>query len=145
MTGENLLQSNSSTTERVLSGAGILGGAVGVFFVSYFNPATAGFFPVCPLYAMTGLSCPGCGMTRGFHALFHGDILGALHYNALLPVFFLVFAYFGISMLLVLARGRGLSLRIFRPGLIYSFLVILLVFGVVRNLSFYPFTLLAPQ
>ncbi len=145
MTGESLPQDKSSIIERILSAAGLLGGAVGVFFVSYFNPVTAGFFPVCPLYAMTGLNCPGCGMTRGFHALFHGDILGALHYNALLPVFFFVFFYFGVSMFLVLARGRGLSFKIFRPGLIYSFLVILLAFGVVRNLPYYPFTLLAPQ
>lgn len=143
MTGENLLQPKSSTLERVLSAAGLAGGAVGVFFVSYFNPVTAGFFPVCPLHSMTGLNCPGCGMTRGFHAFFHGDILSALRYNALLPIFLFTFIYFGISMFLVLARGRGLSYRIFRPGLIYTFLILMLVFGVVRNLPFYPFNLLA--
>lgn len=137
-------QAIASTTERVLSAAGILGGAVGVFFVSYFNPVTAGFFPVCPLYAMTGLLCPGCGMTRGFHAFFSGDFLGAMRYNALLPVFFLLFAYFGVSMFLVLTRGRGLSFKIFRPASILALLIVLIVFAVVRNLPYYPFTLLAP-
>jgi hypothetical protein len=135
----------ASTVERVLSAAGLFGGAVGVFFVSYFNPVTAGFFPVCPFYATTGLHCPGCGMTRAFHAFFHGDILGALHYNALLPIFFLVFVYFGVSMFLVLARGRRLSFNIFRPILLSAFLVLMLIFAVVRNLPYYPFTLLAPQ
>ncbi|MDQ6786420.1 MAG: DUF2752 domain-containing protein [Acidobacteriota bacterium] len=134
----------SSTTERVLAGAGILAAAAGAFVVVYFNPVTAGFFPVCPLHALTGLNCPGCGLTRGFHALFHGDVLGALHFNALLPVYLLIFVYLFVSMLSVAARGRGLSFNIFRPNLIWSFLIIALVFGVVRNFPVYPFTLLAP-
>jgi hypothetical protein len=138
-------QAKNSLTERVLAAAGILSGAAGVFVVTYFNPATAGIFPVCPLYSTTGLHCPGCGLTRGFHALFHGDIFGALHFNALLPVYFFMFAYFGISLFLVLARGRGLSFKFLSLKLVYGFLVILLVFSVARNLPYYPFTFLAPQ
>lgn len=134
----------SSVTERVLAGAGILAASAGAFVVGYFNPVTAGFFPVCPLFAATGLSCPGCGLTRGFHALFHGDFLDALQFNALLPVYALVFTYLFVSMLSIAARGRGLSFNIFRPNLIWSFLVIAIVFGVVRNFPLYPFTLLAP-
>ena len=134
----------SSTTERALAGAGILAISAGAFVVGYFNPVSAGFFPVCPLFAATGLSCPGCGLTRGFHTLFHGDVLGALHFNALLPVYVLVFVYLFVSMISIAARGRGLSFNIFRPNLIWSFLVIAVVFGVVRNFPLYPFTLLAP-
>ncbi len=134
----------SSVIERSLAGAGILAISTGAFVVGYFNPVSAGFFPVCPLFAVTGLSCPGCGLTRGFHALFHGDVLGALHFNALLPVYFLIFVYLFVAMISIAARGRGLSFNIFRPNLIWSFLVIALVFGVVRNFPHYPFTLLAP-
>lgn len=134
----------ASTIERILAATGIFVGSVFVFLVTYFNPTAAGFFPVCPLYSMTGFYCPGCGLTRGFHALFHGDVLGALGYNAFVPVYFLLFAYFGISMFLIVTRGRGLPLKITRPSLVYVFLIFLLVFGVVRNLPFYPFTVLAP-
>jgi hypothetical protein len=134
----------SSTIERILAGAGTLAVTAGAFAVGYFNPVTAGFFPVCPLHALTGLNCPGCGLTRGFHALFHGDVLGALHFNALLPVYLLVFAYLFVSMFLIAVKGRGLSFNIFRPGFIWSFLIIAMVFGVVRNIPVYPLTLLAP-
>ncbi len=144
MTDDKFLFIKSSVIERILAGAGILAAAAGAFVVVYFNPVTAGFFPVCPLHALTGLNCPGCGLTRGFHALFHGDVLGALHFNALLPVYLLIFVYLFVSMLSVAARGRGLSFNIFRPNLIWSFLIIALVFGVVRNFPVYPFTLLAP-
>jgi hypothetical protein len=136
----------ASTIERLLCALGILVGSAVVFVVAYFNPVTAGFFPVCPLYALTGLHCPGCGLTRGFHALFHGDVLGALHFNALLPVYFFLFAYFGVAMFLILIRGRGLPYNKFlNLKFVYGFLAILLVFSVVRNFPYYPFTLLAPQ
>ncbi|MGH3404115.1 MAG: DUF2752 domain-containing protein [Streptosporangiaceae bacterium] len=36
----------------------------------------------CPFRDLTGLDCPGCGATRAFLSLFHGDLLTALHDNA---------------------------------------------------------------
>ncbi|MGI8788297.1 MAG: DUF2752 domain-containing protein [Pyrinomonadaceae bacterium] len=140
--GQNTLL--SSTVERVLACAGILAMGTGVFVVGYFNPTTAGFFPVCPLHELTGLNCPGCGLTRGFHALFHGDVTTALHYNALLPALAFVFAYLLVSMSLTAIRGRGLSWKFFTPSATYGFLIVALVFFVLRNLPFYPFTFLAP-
>jgi hypothetical protein len=80
--------------ERLLAATGATAMIAGAAGVAYFDPTSAGFFPVCPLYMLTGLACPGCGLTRGFHALFHGDILTALDYNALLP-FFALFLGFG--------------------------------------------------
>jgi len=144
---ENSLQdgSESSKLERIFAGAGILAVGAGAFVVAYFNPTTAGFFPVCPLYSLTGIHCPGCGLTRGFHALFHGDFLTALHFNALLPVYALVFGFMFVSMVLVAVRGRGLSWKIFPPSAMYGLLVLAAAFFVLRNLPFYPFTLLAPQ
>ncbi len=133
----------SSTVERVLAGAGILAIMTGVFAGGYFNPTTAGFFPACPFHALTGLNCPGCGLTRSFHALFHGDVSTALHFNALLPVYFLFFLYLFVSLGLIVVRGRGLEFRTFSPYAIYGFLALTLVFSVIRNLPFYPFNLLA--
>ncbi len=40
----------------------------------------------CPIKAWTGISCPGCGMTRAWAALLHGDFYVALHFH---PLFFL--------------------------------------------------------
>jgi len=40
----------------------------------------------CPLHAITGLYCPGCGMFRAAGALLHGDLGQAVRYNALCPV-----------------------------------------------------------
>ncbi|CAN5226799.1 DUF2752 domain-containing protein [soil metagenome] len=134
----------SSTIERILAAAGIVVGTTAASAVAYFNPTTAGIFPQCPLHQMTGLNCPGCGLTRGFHALFNGDILGALHFNALIPVYIFLFSYIALTMVLIVFRGRGLSTNLFHPKLVYGFLILSLIFGVVRNFPFYPFTILAP-
>ena len=144
MKSERTFPTKFSNLERALAAAGVLTAAAGAFVVARFNPVTAGFFPVCPLFQLTGLSCPGCGLTRGFHALFNGDVFGALHFNAMLPVYLFVFVYLLIALLSIAARGRGISLNIFRPNLIWSFFVAAIVFGVVRNFPIYPFTLLVP-
>jgi hypothetical protein len=139
-----LSNQKSSTFERVIAVSGIAVIGAGAFVVGYFNPTTAGFFPVCPLHALTGLNCPGCGLTRGFHALFNGDVLTALHFNAMLPIYAFVLLYLLASMILIVVRGRGLSWLIFPPAALYGFLFVVAAFFILRNLPFYPFTLLAP-
>jgi hypothetical protein len=143
MTAEKISSVKFSTVERALAGAGILATTTAAFAVGYFNPTATRFFPACPFHALTGLNCPGCGLTRGFHALFQGDVMTALHFNALLPVYLLLFLYLFVSLGLIFFRGRGLDLRRFSPRIIYGFLVLTLVFGVIRNLPFYPFNFLA--
>ena len=139
-----MTDSKSSTAERITAGIFVAGAAVGSFVVAYFNPVTAGFFPLCPLNQLTGLACPGCGLTRGFHALFHGDLLGALDYNALIPLYVLFFGYLTLSLALTAIRGVGLSWKFLRPWMVYSFLVTSFAFGILRNLPYFPFNWLAP-
>ncbi len=131
----------STTIERILAGAALIFGGFGVFVVAYFNPAASAFFPICPFHALTGYSCPGCGLTRGFHSLFHGDILSALTYNVMLPVYLVIFLYIGVSFLLIVFRGRGFNVAKFSPKLVYAFFIASFVFVVLRNIPLYPFTL----
>ena len=57
----------------------------GLAYVGLRNPTSGGFVP-CPFHAITGLWCPGCGMTRALHHLLHGDVAGAVSSNLFLPV-----------------------------------------------------------
>ena len=53
--------------------------------------------PPCPIHSLTGIPCPGCGMTRACIALASGDFGNALHYNPFslgLILFALGFALF---------------------------------------------------
>ena len=139
---KNLLASN---TERILAGVGLSIFAFGSLFLRFFNPVKAQILPACPLLTTTGYACPGCGMTRGFHALFHGDIITAMDFNALIPFFAIAFTYFGISMFLVVLRGKGLPYnKLFNPITLVVILFVMIAFGIVRNLPIYPFSILYP-
>lgn len=51
----------------------------------------------CPFNMLTGLPCPGCGMTRAVNALLHGNWSQAITYHPLSP------AYLIIGVLLTIA------------------------------------------
>lgn len=38
----------------------------------------------CPVRAITGLPCPGCGMSRALLSLLYGDIAQSLYYHPML-------------------------------------------------------------
>ena len=60
-----------------------------VFAVSaLWSPTDLPGFVLCPFRALTGLPCPGCGMTRAFCAIGHGDFAGAVGFNPLAPFVF---------------------------------------------------------
>ena len=45
-----------------------------------------GYFIGCPIRVITGIPCPGCGMTRAFASLLHLDFARAFHYHPLFPL-----------------------------------------------------------
>jgi len=129
---------------RLMAAASVVGIAGSSVMVAAYNPTDVHFFPVCPLYEMTGFACPGCGLTRGFHALFHGDVSTALGFNALLPIWAVIIAYVWVSLVVYAIRGKGLPMWPTNPAFLWTFMIVLLVFGVVRNIPVYPFNLLFP-
>jgi Protein of unknown function (DUF2752) len=83
-------------------------GAVAV--ANIWNPGNDGP-PLCPIRAVTGYWCPGCGMTRAVLALGRGDWSVANRYHP--------WAWFLAAQLLVLAVAQLASIRSIRsphPG-----------------------------
>jgi len=119
----------------VVVGMTILGAGAVLYF---FNPSTHGFYPVCEFHELTGLNCPGCGGTRAAYQLLHGRTLRALHENAL----------FVLSLAALAGRSMWFSIRKIRnrpvtpflpPTALWTFLVVAIVFTVVRNLPAFSF------
>ena len=49
---------------------------------------------LCPIKNLFGISCPGCGLTRGFICILKLDFYGAYRYNVLsIPLFVAISAY----------------------------------------------------
>ncbi len=117
--------------------------AAGVWVLQHVDPNVPNsVLPRCPFHALTGLWCPGCGMTRALHALVHGDLLLALHMNPL-----------GMLMLpalpTMLLWSWGWQPRLLQPLMRWLmdprlWLVVLPAYWLLRNLPWFPFTLLAP-
>ena len=47
----------------------------------------------CPIKFFTGISCPGCGMTRAYAALLKGDLTAAFGFHPLWPTAPFLFLY----------------------------------------------------
>ncbi|MDR3460159.1 MAG: DUF2752 domain-containing protein [Verrucomicrobiae bacterium] len=106
--------------------------------VFFFNPATHGFYPVCQFHRLTGLNCPGCGMTRALYALLHGDLPTALRDNALLVL--ALPALLARGLWLAAKKSRGHPAADFFPGrTLWVLLIIALVFTLLRNLPAFAF------
>ena len=119
-----------------------ISGATVVLWI--FDPATSGVLPPCPLLALTGWYCPGCGSLRAFHQLLHGNLRNAMAMNPLAVLTLPFLAYGAASQTNWVMRGRYLP-RIFLPAnWIRALCAVIVIFGIVRNLPAYPFWLLAP-
>ncbi|MGW0420432.1 DUF2752 domain-containing protein [Streptomyces sp. NPDC003015] len=115
---------------------GVLAAVAGAFaYVGTVDPNQPGHYPVCPLYRLTGLYCPGCGGLRSAHAFVHGDFLAALQDNAPGVLGYLGFAVLWTVWVVRTARGRPLKLGL-GPVHLWTAGTLLLVFTVVRNLPF---------
>ncbi|MCQ0004199.1 DUF2752 domain-containing protein [Actinomadura madurae] len=100
------------------------------------DPGEPGHYPGCPFLALTGFYCPGCGMTRFVYALTHGHLGAAFGFNPLLFVVLPVFGYLYVRWTVRTAQGLPMRSALLRPAVAYSFVGVLIVYWIVRNLPF---------
>lgn len=123
-----------------------LGAAGGLAVVATVSPADSPFYPKCQLHQLTGLHCPGCGLTRALHSGLNGDLSQAIAYNPLALIVLPVLALALVRSLWAWAWGQRSDPILPRwQHLPWVIAVVLAVFGVARNVPVYPLTLLAPH
>lgn len=122
----------------------VLAGAAAV--VALNDPSAPGSrFPACQFHSLTGLWCPGCGLTRGFHQLLNGHLGSAMSYNLFVPLVLVAivgrwwswtrtsWGYAPLRVPAVVTRHAGMTLA-----------VAMVIYGVLRNIPAAPFSSLAP-
>ena len=95
---------------------------VGIAALFLLDPEETAGFPRCPVFALTGWKCPGCGTARALHAALHGRLAEALRLNAALPV-----------ALALLAFAVAFPRLARRPAFAWTVLALVLAWGVARN------------
>lgn len=88
----------------------------------------------CVFHLITGLDCPGCGMTRAAVALMHFDIKGAWNNNVLsltvVPVLLIILL---VQEIRYIKSGKK-EIKLYETILFAILLVIAIGYGVIRNI-----------
>jgi hypothetical protein len=113
---------------------------VGVLY-SIFWRATGIAIP-CVFHKVTGLYCPGCGVSRMSVSLLHLEFYKAFRYNpgvmVILPFLFIYFIEWSTKYI----RGESLELSKKQKVFFEIIAVLLVVYGILRNIP--KFSYLAP-
>ncbi len=123
---------------RMLAPLLVAGGSVAALgYLWAVDPNQPGHYPLCPLKALFGIDCPGCGMLRGTHDLLHGEVGRALDHNVLLAVLvpaavigWVVWAWRSWTGRHPQVTARQVHVR---NGVMIAATIVLVTFGVVRN------------
>jgi hypothetical protein len=99
-----------------------------------FPPAQNHFYPVCPVYFVLHLQCPGCGGMRALAALLHGHLREALHWNALITLMLPLAAGYGGVLYWRFLQRKALRWPQVPSPTIYAGLALAAVFAIERNL-----------
>ena len=91
----------------------------------------------CVFRLITGLKCPGCGMTHAYLALLRGDVHGAAEYNLMsitvMPILIVYLLFKGI----VFVRKGTMRTRVWEYILYTLCLIILILYFLYRNFYIY--------
>jgi hypothetical protein len=113
-------------------------GAVGLVLLAAALPSQGAGIQICFFRYLTGLPCPGCGLTRSFSCILHGDFARGYEYHpfgyVLLPLFVLVASTLFLSVdrrsqLEDFVRSQQPRFRVVYLTFIYGFIA----FGAVRT------------
>lgn len=111
---------------------------LGIYFY-LFNKYGIGI--PCVFHVLTGYYCPGCGMTRAILSIIKLDFYQAIRYNALSPMLLAL----GILYLINFIQNSFFKKKkelVINKQIILCFLIITLIYGVLRNIPY--FVWLAP-
>ncbi len=91
----------------------------------------------CLFYEITGYYCPGCGITRLLFSLLKLDFYQAFRYN---PLIFILIIITGIYLLVKFILKKFMNISIEIPNYVYYILlIILIIFGILRNIPMFDF------
>ncbi len=112
-----------------VAGAGVLA----VVAVHLRDPHVEGSWGICPVYALTGVYCPGCGGMRAVHNLTEGQVLDSLHSNLIALPLLMLFAVWVGDWAIRAWRGKPMRHFGINALTMWSIFGFLAVFTVLRN------------
>jgi len=97
----------------------------------------------CPFLAVTGIPCPGCGLTHATMQFLRGDVISSLQTHAFAPILLFALAVMFFALILpekyrqaLIATVKGVEMR---SGLTSLLLSALMLYWCVRLMGILPF------
>lgn len=125
---------NNKQKERLAGEARIFTCVLLAGFFYYFAVAIVKINVPCVFHELTGLLCPGCGITRMILSILRLDFYAAYGYNKCIFVTIPIIAYVFISSEINYVKNGRRTLCGAAKYAAAAECILLLVFGVVRNL-----------
>lgn len=132
------MTSTSSTADRhrwwaiALAGATLLAPLIWLH-----DPDVDGHQTICPFRALTGLPCPGCGITRSLVFLYRGDLLTSLRYHLFgIPTALFCAAVVAVSMTELFTHKRYFRPLLHNTRLAWTLATVLMAYHSVRLVLF---------
>ena len=111
---------------------------VGFVFFAFLYAITKFFsIPLCPIQSLFGISCPGCGLTRGFISILHLDFYKAIQYHILsIPLFIGIVLYTSFAIVDILFNKdyiQKIETQCQKPYMILLFFLLLVLSAVLNR------------
>ncbi len=107
--------------------------AIFIGFLYYLQGIFTGFYIPCMFHAITGLQCPGCGITTAILSLLGGDLQGAVYANFGLTLLLPILIPLLVSIWARWALGKPYYGKITQV-LSWACVGVLLLWGIYRNI-----------
>ena len=136
------MQNNMLKIKVIMLILGVIGSIIGILILYYIH-LTYNIGLICIYNKITGLYCPGCGMTRAVYSLLNLDIYQAIRYNVfaviLLPILII---YFCGGIYAWLFNTKNYIQKIIPTKFWVIFAILLILYGAIRNVPYFSY--LAP-
>ena len=113
---------------------------IGIAYFIFIKIVGKGF--PCVLHSLTGLHCPGCGISRMFISLASLDFKAAFSYNAYVMTVGPIAAVFILKHYIIYVLKGNKKIGKLENALLIIALILAIVFGIIRNIP--TFSFLAP-
>lgn len=100
------------------------------FFIILFLYLTG--YPIpCIFHKITGLYCPGCGITRMFISILRLKFIDAFHYNCFAFILLIIFI---ILNLIKIITQKNIMIK---NSVLYVIIALAIVFAILRNMPYF--------
>lgn len=101
------------------------------------DPHQHGSWGLCPLYALTGIYCPGCGGMRAVNDVTNGNLRAAISSNVLVLTLLPMVVLWWLTSLRDRWRGASVVPLARRHGTTLTYVIgaVAVLFAIVRNTS----------